>query len=417
MAAQNAAAVLTTQIEAIEKKLPVMFDREDTVFSMFEKRPVTIVSNKSMRIPLELTPGGYFGQFDPDGGDLGRGSASVFSEATIGVQHFKHAVEITQKAEWGTDSSRKSIIDAFKHMLSKAMPDFRRHVEALCQTAGDGVLGTTSVVSASSGTDTVTLGTDGFGAKLLRKGQKVNVYDATLATHRTGAAEVEISYYDVANKIIKFPSVTGHIATDKIVISGVTGASPTSLLGIPYHHSIATTGTWLGYTRSTTPEIISNGVNAAGALALSHARLARNKIGDRLGMENVPKLIAFAHPCQQQAYEELGQLVSVIQKTKSDEGMNLYFGDSMQLAGSPLKTSYMWDKTRIDFLNLDMWGRAELAPIAFHTVEGRKIFEIRGPSGGVATSKVVYIVGAFNIFNMNPASGAFVYGLTVPTGY
>ena len=95
----------------------------------------------------------------------------------------------------------------------------------------------------------------------------------------------------------------------------------------------------------------------------------------------------------------------------------MFFGDAMQLAGSPLKTSYMWDKTRIDFINLSTWGRAELHPAKFYDVEGRKIFEVRGASGGVATSQVFYITASFNLFNMNPAAGAYVYGLTVPTGY
>lgn len=418
MATHNAAAALDVQIEAIEKKLPVLFDREDTFYSQIEKKNVTTVSNKSMRIPLEIRPGGYFGHFDPDGGDLGRGGGVVFDEATIGVVHFKHAIEWTRKAEWGTDDSRKAIVNTFKHLLAKAMPDFRRHVEAMCMTAGDGVLGTITTVNTGGSKDTYTLTTDGFGAKLFRFGQKVNVYDSGLSTHRTSGGEVEIDSYDVANKTIRVSAnVSGSTAGDKIVVSGVSGASPTSLLGVPYHNNSSTSGTWLGFTRSSTPEVLANSVNAAGALALSHARLARNKIGDRLGMDAIPKLVAWCHPCQQQAYEEMGQLVSVIQKSKSDEGLNLYFGDAMQLAGSPLKTSYMWDKTRIDFIDLSTWGRAELHPAKFYDVEGRKIFEVRGASGGVATSQVFYITASFNIFSMNPAAGSYIYGLTVPTGY
>ena len=419
MGAVNAAAVLTTQIEAIDKKLPVMFDRDDTFYSLLEKRPVTVVSNKAMRIPLELRPGGYFGHFDPNGGDLGRGSGPTFSEATISPVNFKFAVEWTKSAEWGTDDSRKAIVNTFKHLLAKAMPDFRRHVETMCMTAGDGVLGVVSThAHTSSILDTINLATDGFGAKLLRFGQKINVYDTTLATHRTVGNELEISFYDVVNKQIQVPTVPNTLTDgDKIVVSGLSGASPTSIYGVPYHNSVSTSGSWLGYTRSSTPEVIANGVNATGALSLAHARLARNRIGDRIGMDAMPKLVAFSHPCQQQAYEEMGQLVSNIQKTSSSESLNLYFGDSMQLAGSPLKTSYMWDKTRIDFINLDTWARAELHPAKFYDVEGRKIFEVRGASGGVATSQVFYITASFNIYNSNPAAGSYVYGLTVPTGY
>jgi len=89
----------------------------------------------------------------------------------------------------------------------------------------------------------------------------------------------------------------------------------------------------------------------------------------------------------------------------------------MQLAGAPVKTSYSWDKTRIDFVVADVWGRAEMHPADFYTVDGRRIFEIRGSSGGVATSQIFYITASFNLFVSNPAVCSYISGLTVPTGY
>jgi hypothetical protein len=204
----------------------------------------------------------------------------------------------------------------------------------------------------------------------------------------------------------RFRSFTGAVAGDKIVIAGVTGATPVSMNGVPYHASNASSGTWLGFDRSLTPEIRANRVNAAGSLALPHARLALNKIGDRVGTDRSFKPVAWMHPCQKQAYEELGMLVSVIQKTAKDEALDLYFGDNMQIAGAGLKTSYSWDKTRIDFILSEFWGRAELQPAGFYEVEGRKIFELRGSSGGVATSMIFYLCAAFNLFCKNPAAAS-----------
>jgi len=140
-------------------------------------------------------------------------------------------------------------------------------------------------------------------------------------------------------------------------------------------------------------------------------------MGDRIGMSNIPRVVAMMHPAQQQAYEDLGQKVSMIQKTAAQEGLNMYFSENMQLAGAPVKVSYMWDKTRIDFVNLDVWGRAEMHPAGFYDVEGRKIFEIRGTSGGIATSQVFYIVASFQLFMTNPAATAYVYNLSIPSGY
>jgi hypothetical protein len=89
----------------------------------------------------------------------------------------------------------------------------------------------------------------------------------------------------------------------------------------------------------------------------------------------------------------------------------------MRLAGAPVKPSFMWDKKRIDFLTNDHWGRAELHPISFYEVQGRRIFEIRGSSGGVVTSQVFYIVASWNLFCDNPAAQAYIDNLAVPTGY
>jgi hypothetical protein len=390
-------------------------------YSSVEKRDVEVMSARDMRIPLELRPGGQFGQFDPDGGDLGVGDGPTFDKAVTNVVYIKHAIQWTKKAEWATDEKRKAVISTFRHLMATSMNEFRRNTDSLCMTAGNGVLGTITSVSTGAGVDTYTLTTDGYGARLLRFGMPICVYDSTLATQRTtvvGAnTSSKLTFHDGPNKQVKVLAFTGAQAGDKIVVSGVTGASPVSMNGVPYHSSNASSGTWLGFDRSLTPEIRANRVNAAGTLALPHARLALNKIGDRIGIARNFKPVAWMHPCQKQAYEELGMLVSIIQKTAKDEALDLYFGDNMQLAGAGIKTSYSWDKARIDFILGEQWGRAELHPAKFYEVEGRKIFELRGTSGGVATSMVFYLVAAFNLFNKNPASASYIDGLTVPSGY
>jgi hypothetical protein len=118
-----------------------------------------------------------------------------------------------------------------------------------------------------------------------------------------------------------------------------------------------------------------------------------------------------------QAYEEIGQLVSIIQKTPKEEGLNMYFGNNMQLAGASMKASYNWDKTRIDFIVDEVWGRGEILPIGFYTTDGRKIFEIRGASGGVAAAEIFYMVVGMQTFVSNPAACSYIDTLFVPVGY
>jgi len=411
--------VVGTEVERVNKKLPQMYDLDDTFYSQIEKSAAAQpVSNRAMRIPLKLRPGGRFGHFNPDNADMGLGDGPTYDKATITVAHLKYAIQWSKLVEWATDSDRKAVVDAYQDLLAGAMPEFRRASDSLCMTGGNGVLGTITTATPSAGTDTYVCTTDGFGVRLLRYGQPINVYDSTLATQRTAGGEVQITFYDLPNKTIKVPSVSGATAGDLIVVSGVSGASPVSLLGIPYHNTNASTGTWLGFDRSLTPEIRANRVNAAGALALPFPRLAINKIGDRVGTKQRGKVLyAWMHPCQKQAYEGLGQLVSIITKTAKDEGLDLYFGDNMQMAGAPVKEHYSWDKKRIDFLAMDLFGRAEMKAPAFYEVGGRKIFEVRGISGGVQTSQLQYITASWNLFANNPPALAYIDGLTVPSGY
>lgn len=410
--------VVALELERVLPKIQTLFERDDLFFSHIQKRDVEKISNRQMRIPLEIRPGGSFQYFNPDGGDLGRGGGPTFDKAVLNSVFLSENIEYTKLTQWSTDSDRKAIVNAVRRLTSTAMDELRRQLDSQLMQGGDGVVGTVSVVSAGAGFDTYTLGTDGFGARLVRFGQTVQVFDSTLATLRgTGV----ITLWDVANKQIQVtPNISGAIAGDLLVVMGVS--SPTSLpaiYGVPYHHSNASTGTWLGFQRSSTPEIRSNGVNASSnSLSLPLPRLAINAIGNRVGINNSYNPTAWMHPAQQQAYEEIGQLVTVINKSSKDsEGLNMYFGGHMQMAGANVKCSFNWDPDRIDFIVDEVWGRGETLPLGFYTTDGRRIFEIRGPSGGVATAEIFYMVIGTQFFVTNPAATAYIYNLAIPSGY
>jgi hypothetical protein len=418
--AQTESQVVALELERVNSKVPTLFDREGLFYAALSKRPVEIVSNRDMRIPLEIRPGGNSGHFDPDGGDMGRGDAPSYDKATISPVFTKHAVEVTTLSQWATDDRRKAVLNTFRQTLAKSMAEYRRFVDSLCMTAGNGVLGTITSVATAGGVDTYTLTTDGFGARLLRYGQTINIYNAGLTLDRTAGNEVKISFYDIVNKQISVPSVPGATAGDLIVSQGLSSTPPVSILGIPYHHSNSSVGSWMGFDRSVTPEIRSNGISANSAfLTLPLPRLAMNAIGNRVGMDNVGKLQAWMHPCQVQSYENLGFLVTQLNQTGEGKGLDLYFGGSMQMAGCPVKKSFSWDKTRIDFVGLDVWGRGVIQEAGFYKPEGsvKYVFEIRGASGGVACSNIFYIAAGFNVFMNNPAGAAYISSLKVPSGY
>jgi hypothetical protein len=415
-------AVVESQVAALElekviPKVRVLFERDDKFYANIKKRDVEKISHRQMRVPLELRPGGSFQYFNPDGGDLGRGGGPTFDKAVLNCVFLSENIEYTKLTQWATDDARKAIVNSVRRLTATALDEMRRQLDSQMMQTGDGVVGVVTTDTPAGGSNVITLTTDGFGARLVRYGQNIQVWDSALAIKR---GEGVITQWDVENKVISItPQIAGVAPTDKLVTAGLTApASLPGLFGVPYHHSNASAGTWLGFSRSTTPEIRANRVNGGGAaLTLPLPRLAINKIGNRVGMENGFNPTAWLHPCQMQAYEEIGQLVSIIQKTAKEEGLNMYFGNNMQLAGASLKASYNWDKTRIDFVVDEVWGRAEILPIGFYTTDGRKIFEIRGASGGVAAAEIFYMVVGMQTFVSNPAACSYIDNLAVPVGY
>ena len=414
-------AVTETQVAALElekvlSKIQTAFEFDDMFYANIEKRNVEKISNRLMRIPIELRPGGNFGYFNPDGGDLGRGGGPTWDKAVINCVYMKEGIEYTKLTEWSTDSSSKAVANAVRKLTTGALMEIRRQIDSQMMQDGSGSIGTV-VSDTPAGGESVIVLTGAFGARLMRYGQEVQVYSSTLATLRGSGT---ITKWDVPNKTINInPTIASVVADDIIVTQGIS--NPTSfpaLLGVPYHHSNAATGTWLGFSRANTPEIRSTRINAASAaLTLPLPRLAVNLIGNRVGIDNDFTPVAWMHPAQQQSYEEIGQLTSVIQKQPKSEALNMYFGGRMEMAGCEVKTSNNWNTTRIDFVNNDVWGRAEILPIGFYKSDGRKIFELRGASGGVATSDIFYMVVGMNTFVSNPAATAYIDALAVPAGY
>lgn len=408
--------VVALELERVIPKIRTVFERDDKFYANIKKQDVEVISNRQMRIPLELRPGGSFQYFNADGGDLGRGGGPQWDKAVLTSVFMSENIEYTKLTEWSTNSDRKAIVSAVRRLTATALDEIRRQLDAQMMQAGNGVLATVTTASTSGGVDTYTCTTDGFGVRLVRYGQTIQLYNSTLATLKGSGV---ITAWDVENKSIDVtPAIATSTTGDLVVVNGIS--SPTSLpalFGVPYHHSSASTGTWLGFSRSATPEIRANRVNASSAtLTLPLPRLAINKIGNRVGLDNDFKPAAWMHPCQKQAYEEIGQLVSVIYKQPKEEGLDMYF-DRMQMAGAPVKESFNWDKTRIDFVTDSIWGRGETLPLGFYKTDGRNIFEIRGASGGVATADIFYMVVGMQVFVNNPAACAYIDTLAVPSGY
>lgn len=421
MAAVTESQVVGTELEKVVPKVYVLFERDPGFAGFIKKKDVQVVSDRQMRVPLEINPGGNFTYFNADGGDLGRGSGPIWDKAVLQPVFMSEGIEYTKLAQWATDSDRKAVQQAVRRLVATASEELLRQLNSQIQGDGSGTIGTITSVSTTAGVDTYTCTSDGYSVRLMRDQQVVQVFDATLATLRGSGT---ITQWDVANSQVSVtPAIAGATATDVIVTNGISSPSSLpALFGVQYHDSSASTGTWLGFNRANTPQIRANSVSASSAaLTLPLPRLAINKARNRVGQNNSMKYTAWMHPAQVQAYEEIGQLTVAIAAQPGGGKLNMYYGDGsgegMQMAGCPVKSDFNWKTSRIDFIPEGVWGWGEILPIGFYTTDGRKTFEIRSVSGGISAADIFYMVIGRQSFVNNPASISYISSLAIPSGY
>lgn len=421
----NISNVIATQLEKVRTVLPLLYERDDVILKMIQARgDVEKVSGRLMRLPLQMIPGGKPRAVNFDGGDLGRGSFTDYEFASVTPQGFAFAIEWTKLVEYSTNSSEKAIAKMVPREIQNAMKQFRTFLDQICNTAGNGVIGTVLSVSGQ----TLNL-VSPPGADLFMMNQDVSVYDSTITTNRGGFT---VATVNVFGKSITADATTplppGTQATDVLVYSGLSGAQPIGLFGIEYHQSNATTGVWLNLNRSSFPvQLQTPSVNCGNAsLTPANIMQAINFIRMSLGVDmaggggKASKLIAYVHPAQAHQYRQLGITISQIIKEGPGGGaddLELNFMGKATWYGAPEKQSIHANRGRVDFLDMSHWGRAEMQAIDFYGVGGQTNWPIYGASGGLSAAEITYIVTMFQIWNDSPRSGAYLFNAAVPSGY
>lgn len=422
MALTNTQTV-SVQLEYVRSVVPTLFERTGPTFSMIEKRPVEMVSTRTARIPLAISPGGNSGAADFNGGDLGRGSADEYNHAQVTPIGSRFAVEITKLVEYATNASSKAVLNVTKKAAANAMKQYRADIDGWLQTAGNGVMGE---VESGATTATLVLSNTPFGARLMRKNLQLSVYTSNLATK---LGEILIIANPVrglgkTQTIVVQDVDAGTIAAmsngNLLLPSGLTGASPTWFYGIPYHHNPAITGTWQGISRAE-DYVVANAADANdAAFSLPPFRLAINQIIQELGPEGLAdNLVWHTHVAALAGYEEYGLSLSRIDRSGDGEKMSagLFNPDTMTIGGYKVKQSIHADPTRFDLMNLSTWGRVEWLPIDLYEVGGNTVFPTYGDSGGLGTSYLFYYVSGFQFFVDNPKALSSVLNVGLPEGY
>jgi hypothetical protein len=253
----------------------------------------------------------------------------------------------------------------------------------------------------------------------------VQVYNAALTTNR-GSSTVT-AFDPVGHTITLAANPGGTTATDVLVIGGLSGAltAQSSLFGIQYHQSDATSGTWLGLNRATVPQVVTPSINANSAvLTTGMIRGALNRIrineGDNFFNTEMTKLTAYMHPSQADSYESIALLISNIWKDPTgNQNVDLMFNNQsgLKMSNVPVVQSIHQDRTRIDFLCLGYWGRIVATDTGFFTIDDKIIWPKIDTStvpGGLLATEQFWLKAGIQMYNRNPYGSSYIKNLGLP---
>jgi hypothetical protein len=442
MSALNEAAVQAVELETVREDIPDLMQTTDTFYTRLKKAGRVLPFSTStgggygssfdatgrpaLRIPMRIKAGSAHTQFNADGGDMQRGTGSVYAAQFISPVSFSEALEITAQAMWSTDSDKKSRVNVRATEFTYTLEQFKSNLDADFQGDGSGTLGTVvTAASAGGGAGPSYSNITMDNANQLYDNQVVQIFPSVGGTTR-GAFQV--SFVDgVTNTVWSadaLPSVGGATATgDIVVVNGATGAAGTSIMGIKAYQVNGNTGTLNGLSRSQYPGRLSTPtVNLSGAAITEFTgRQITSKIELALGIDNaaLADLVWYCNVDQASAMENLAIQVAITnqQQIKGDSSQDMIKKMTPKtFVGYDVIKSVHATPGRIDALCLKYWGMGELKAADLYDVNGMTQFPTIGASGGINASVVSYFVWSGNIFSSNVRAGAYIQDAGQPAG-
>ncbi len=439
------------QLEVVKGDLEKIFEQSDQIAGRVKKSlKAQTISRYFWRMPFKQWPGGNFAKVSMEGGTMPTGTGMKLGYLQAGYFSSVLAFRINQEQIDTSQNSSQSVVNVLSETLASAMVEAQVLDDIAFHTDGTGVL----TNGASAGTATATAyfadTTDFLGVNNLREGMCVEVWDAALTTIRAAATAVPIiiTAIDYESKIVTFDqTVTALAATDRLVFRGgaaygsvtpasfsatypVTGAAGVGgdsfRHGFPYMTDVTSSNYLYGKLKSTYPQLQPVAINAAGnPLEWDHAHRLIAKIQRKRDGDAWKGLFGIAHMAQRAAVFNLGMASSTKLVTGAQFGQsvnllpsNIGYSDEFDFGGIPMVTSKRQDRSRLDFINPNKIGRAQLYDTKFLDLgTGRTVFEGRASSGSPAAYLEFFVGQSYDYACFDPGTFGRIYNLALPEGW
>jgi hypothetical protein len=410
------------QSEVVRKKMfPLWMEADYGVLSDFiMKGEQERVGERDYRIPFQQTFGGRAGHYDPQLGDMGRGSSPTGNVLLQSFFSFRLNFEFDELQIAATENKSVAIQNPFTYCVANGMKEMNLIWDKIIHGTGTAFLATSVGYSAATGFSVYTM-SDAFGTQLLRRGQYYTVYDSTGNTLKS-AGVLWATQVNTQARTLTFSGIVPNAAAgDLIAFEGVSGAQPAGPRGLQYWINQATSGVTAGIDRSLENQVIAKSIDGSNGLS-TEAVLA---LSDRIFKDRgaVPNLLGICS-VEQRAYA-YSQMIAIQMSLIEGEKANL-FDRLPKLKG---RKFFMWgenptyvdihqDAHKVHYIVPSDWGRAILSPDGFYETPGKsgpdaRFIQLYGASGGPAAGVWFGFVRNQDLYTFNPGEQGVIYSLPI----
>jgi hypothetical protein len=418
MATALNSGTLGLQLERVRRTIPQLWYNENVFLNRLKSREDLTVSTRPTRVPLDIQTGGNSGVVNLEGGDMGRGSAGTRAVGLLSNAYYRHAIEWSELAEVANDSTEKSIQNYIEKEVGRGMKNFRAFLDSIAQGNGGDQLDTVTAYTVGDPSISVTT------PQRFADQQIIQIITGAIGGAVKG--NMTITYVDWLNKKLFLVAAPGFTpaAGDSILAENATNVANSGMAGIQSYQVSSSSGTFLSLNRSAFPGRLTTPYQPGGNAPITPAygRLLLNTMRARNGIDGgiASNGFFYMNMDQEAAWENTGLVITqnIYQQVTGDSSVDqIKKLPPKTLAGYPIVTSVKATQGRIDFIAEDHWFKQEIYPLDFYEVDKKTMFPIYGASGGLATTKITYLVFGGNIGCDDPAAGAYGDGLTIPSGY
>lgn len=386
------------------------------------KGEVEVVGERDYRIPYQRTFGGRGGHYDPQLGDMGRGSSPSGNVMLQSFYSFRLNFEFDSLQIKATTNKKVAVQNPFLNCIAKGMQELNLLWDKIIHGNGTAFLAQALAANGfSNGTGvTVYTMTPAFGTQLLRIGQYYNVYDSTGTTLKSSST-LYAQKIDTQARTLTLSGIVPNAANgDRIAFEGVSGANPPGPRGLKYWISAAQSGTTAGIDRSLENQIISKSVDGTNGLTTEVVMALYHRILKDRGA--VAQSLMGIASVEQQAYA-YSQMLAIQMALIEGDKANVY--DRLpKLRG---KKMFMWgdvphyvdihqDATEVPYIIASDWGKARLAPDGFYETPGKsgpdaRFIQLMGTSGGPAAGVWFGLTRDADLYNIDPGAQGLINNL------